>query len=167
MPFGGEQGFQPQPIKEEPGNSQEDKLAREWYNDTSWEGRSPREFQELRKELRETTSLDFTRYFDDKDYHRLLHENPRMQQLTFREETVSLMALRDRIKEAGISPRQFEKLLPAFSPQAVKEFRKNQATEELLRGAAAHTSGAEAAAMKASITHRMEHTIETLKKKDN
>lgn len=123
-----------QPLRSDlPKESSEDALTRRWYNNTSWEGRSLREFEKLRKETREARSLDFDLYFHDKDYERLINENALMQQLVFDEETVSLMALWDKRTEAGLSAEQFEKLSSAFSPEAVKQFKKNMTLEDGLQ----------------------------------
>src|ERR1039458_6371982 len=166
-PFRGEQSFQPEPSKRESEQPPADKLMREWYNDTSWEGRSPREFEDVRREARKAPSLDFDRYFHDKDYQRLIHENPRMQQLMFEEEAVSLMALWDRRTQVGISPGQFEGLVSAFSPEAVKRFKRNVATEQALRSGYGGMSAEDAEEGDAAFNHRNARTIVSQKQKDD
>lgn len=116
--------------KQEFTPEQEDEITRKWYGHTSFEGRTKAEFDALREEVRKATTVDFNRRRSDRDYRRLLHENPLVNDfLTHR--TLSDLADIYEAKDAiGLSEEQFEKLLATFGPEIQEEFHKEHTRDE-------------------------------------
>jgi len=102
---------------------QRNEIARKWYNDTSFEGRTGAEFEALREEVQKATVLDFARYRDDRDYERLVDENPHVREFMDETTKYDLVKIYDCRKEIGLSDEQYDKLLSVFDEHMQKSVR--------------------------------------------
>jgi len=113
------------PINDKPKftREQRNEIGRKWYDDTSFEGRTGAEFKALREEVQKATVLDFARYRDDRDYERLVHENPHAREFMDDTTKYDLVKIYDCRKEIGLSDEQFDKLLSVFDEGIQKRVR--------------------------------------------
>ncbi|MCL4538744.1 MAG: hypothetical protein M1378_03975 [Bacteroidetes bacterium] len=103
---------------------EEREIAQKWYNDASFEGRTSNEFKALREELRKANTLDFTKYHNDGDYRRLIHENPLLQEFVGEETCITLWSIYGHRDEIGLSDAQFEKLLGILGEEVRNKFHE-------------------------------------------
>jgi hypothetical protein len=112
-------------------NPEEEKeITRKWYKDTSFEGRTGAEFKALRKEVREATILDFTRYRDDQDYKNLTYENPHVREFMDKETKYILVKIFEERADIGLSDEQFNRLLARFDENVQDGVRQFIASTE-------------------------------------
>ena len=96
----------------------------ESFGEASWEGRSVEDFQKLKQELIHATSLDFTRYYSDSDYRRLIFDNPNVRRFLTEEAAYDVLRIYDRADLMGISPVQMDKIIDTFVPEVRQEVQR-------------------------------------------
>jgi hypothetical protein len=111
---------------------EEREITRKWYNDTSFEGRTKAEFDALREEVRRATSLDFNKLRADRDYSRLIYENPLFAQLLTDTALIDVEMIYEERDKIGLSEEQFQRLLVIFGPEVQNAFRKQIAEREIV-----------------------------------
>jgi hypothetical protein len=116
-------GFSPQ---------EELEITKKWYADTSFEGRTKADFEALRSEVRHSTTLDFARRLRDRDYRRLIFENPYVNDFLTESTVTDLLLLYDKKADFGLSEEQFRKLVGALGPEILQKWDEETESEKAL-----------------------------------
>jgi hypothetical protein len=119
--------------KQEFGPGEELKTTQKWYKDTSFEGRTKAEFSALREEIRASATLDFVKLQKDRDYSRLIHENPLVNEFLTEQTLNDLIMIYEDRAALGISDEQFQKLLAIFGTDIVTKFREEIETDDIIK----------------------------------
>lgn len=111
---------------------EEAEITRKWYFDTSFEGRTKAEFDALRREVLEATTLDFTKLRNDQDYGRLIYENPLVGDFLTKSTITELWIIYEERNALGLSDAQFQKLVKILGPTVQRNWDKEVANHKVL-----------------------------------
>jgi hypothetical protein len=112
---------------------EEAEITREWYFDTSFEGRTKAEFDALRQEVQKSTSLDLSRLRSDQDYSRLIYENPLVSDFLAKSTIADLWIIYEDRNVLGLSEEQFRKLVEVLGSDIQRKWNRELATHKVLK----------------------------------
>lgn len=112
---------------------EENEITGKWYADASFEGRTKAEFDAFRSEVRKATTLDFIKRRDDRDYSRLIYENPHVEGFLAEMTVTDLVMIYENKEVIGLSKEQFQRLLATFGEDVQEKFREGIAMGRLMK----------------------------------
>lgn len=147
---------------------EETEITAKWYGDTSFEGRTKAEFDALRQEVKKATILDFEKLRNDRDYSRLIYENPFVDDFLTQNTMTDLSVIHDDRDTIGLSESQFEKLVAALGPEVQAKWRgeiaKHRTMKEALQGMLKQFTPEEIRSHRTETTATMKKEIELQEK---